>query len=158
MLDTFQGLPVHTLVVHATVVILPIAAVLVALAAILPRFRTWAGPVPALAAVLSLVLVPISTMSGENLYDRLKQFGGEQPLIEDHQELAELLIWIVIPFAILAVLGYLLHRRGAGQAVLMTVSVLSVVAAGAVAVDVALIGHAGSKAVWSDTVKNTDEP
>jgi hypothetical protein len=156
MLDTFQGLPVHALVVHATVVVLPLAAVSVALAAILPRFRAWAGPLPAIAAVISLVLVPISTMSGENLYDRIKQFGGEQPLIEDHERLAEMLIWIVIPFAVLAVLGYVLHRRGAGKAVLLTVSVLSVVAAGAVAVDVALIGHAGSKAVWSDTVNNTE--
>lgn len=156
MLDTFQDLPVHALVVHATVVLLPLAAVSVALAAILPRFRTWAGPLPAIAAVVSVVLVPISTMSGQNFYDRLKQFNPDQPLIEDHKELAELLIYIVIPFAILAVAGYVLHRRDASKALLTTVSVLSVVAAGAVAVDVALIGHAGSKAAWSDTVKNTE--
>ncbi len=61
MLDTVFGLPMHPLIVHATVVIVPTAALLVALAAIYPRFRGWAGPVPALAALLSCVLVPLST-------------------------------------------------------------------------------------------------
>jgi len=154
MLDTFQGLPVHAIVVHATVVVLPLSAVMVALAAVYPRFREWAGPLPAISAVVSLVLVPISTQSGEKLYDRFKQFG-DQPLIEDHEELAELLIWIVIPFAILAVAGYLLRRRNASRSVLAAVSVLSVIAAGAVAVDVALIGHAGSKAVYKSTIDSS---
>jgi len=162
MFDTFQGLPVHTLVVHATVVILPLAAIAVVLAALVPRFREWAGPLPAIAAVFSLVLVPISTASGDELYDRLnnqaREFGGTlDPLITDHKQLGELLIWLVIPFAVLAVAGYVLHRRGAAKPVLLAVSVLSVVAAGAVATDVALIGHAGSKAVWKPIIDSQNQ-
>ena len=42
MLDTIFGLPVHPLVVHATTVIVPSAAVAVLLAAVWPRFRRWA--------------------------------------------------------------------------------------------------------------------
>ena len=53
MLDTIFGLPLHPLIVHATVVIVPTATLLVALAAILPKFRAWAGPVPALTALAS---------------------------------------------------------------------------------------------------------
>lgn len=150
MLDRFQDLPVHPLLVHATVVILPLAAVLVIVASVYPRFRAWAGPMPAIAAVISVILVPLSTSSGEQYYDRIKRAtGGEVPLIEDHEELAELLIYLVIPFAILAVIGYLLHRRGGSKALVAVVSTLSVIAAVAVAVDVALIGHAGAKSVYA---------
>ena len=46
MLDTIAGLPIHPLIVHATVVIVPAAALAVALAALVPRFRRWAGIVP----------------------------------------------------------------------------------------------------------------
>jgi len=155
MLDTFQGLPVHTLVVHATVVVVPAAALMVGLAAVLPRFRLWIGPGAMITALVSVVLVQLSSMSGDKLYDRLKQFSTDQPLIEDHEKLAGLLIFLVVPLALLAVAAFVLPRRGAKHGVLVTVSVLSVLFAGAVVVDVALIGHAGAKAVWSDTIKNT---
>ena len=107
MLDTIFGLPLHPLIVHATVVLVPTTTLLVALAAIYPRFRSWIGPVPALAALLSVVLVPLSTGSGEELEGRV----GDSHLIEEHAELADTLIWLVIPLALVAVVGYWLHRR-----------------------------------------------
>ena len=150
MLDTIFGLPMHPLIVHATVVIVPTATFLVALAALYPRFRAWAGPVPALAALLSCVLVPLSTGSGEALQERVR----ETSLVEDHQEIAGTLIWFVIPLAVVAVLGYWMQRRAtagnaAGKGLVATVAVASVVLAGATLVDVALIGHSGAKASWS---------
>lgn len=39
MLDTIFGLPIHPLLVHATVVIVPLAAVLVLLTALWPAAR-----------------------------------------------------------------------------------------------------------------------
>jgi len=150
VLDTIFGLPMHPLIVHATVVIVPTATFLVALAALYPRFRAWAGPVPALAALLSCVLVPLSTGSGEALQERVR----ETSLVEDHQEIAGTLIWFVIPLAVVAVLGYWMQRRAtagnaAGKGLVATVAVASVVLAGATLVDVALIGHSGAKASWS---------
>jgi hypothetical protein len=152
VLDTIFGLPLHPLIVHATVVIVPTATLLVALAAILPKFRAWAGPVPALTALASCVLVPLSTGSGEELQHRV----GETKLIEDHAELADTLIWFVIPLAAIAVAAYWLQRRGnAGRGLVATLSVVAVVLSGATLVDVALIGHSGAKASWS---KVTDQP
>jgi hypothetical protein len=156
VLDTIFGLPMHPLIVHATVVLVPTAALLVAVAAVYPRFRSWIGPVPALAALLACVLVPLSTGSGEELEGRVV----ETSLIEDHAELGETLLWLVLPLAAAAVIGYLLHRRaaagrGAGKAVLATVAVASLVLSGATLVDVALIGHSGAKASWSNV---TDAP
>lgn len=152
MLDTIFGLPMHPLIVHATVVIVPSAALLVAVAALYPRFRTWIGPVPALAALVSCVLVPLSTGSGEELEHRV----GDSSLVEKHADLAETLIWFVIPLAAVAVVGYWLHRRGtAGKGLVALVAVAAVVLSGATLVDVGLIGHSGAKASWS---KVTDRP
>lgn len=152
MLDTIFGLPMHPLIVHATVVIVPTAALLVALAATIPRFRSWIGPVPALTALVACVLVPLSTGSGEELQHRV----GESSLVQRHADLAETLIWFVIPLAAVAVAGYWLHRRGsAGRALVVTVAVAAVALAGATLVDVGLIGHSGAKASWSSV---TNQP
>ncbi|MGY2876681.1 putative membrane protein [Marmoricola sp. URHA0025 HA25] len=158
MLDTIFGLPMHPLIVHATVVIVPAAALLVALAAVYPRFRTWIGPVPVLAALLSCVLVPLSTGSGEELQHRV----GETSLVQKHADLAETLIWFVIPLAVIALVGYWLQRRGAdgsgttaGKGLAATVAVAAVLLSGATLVDVGIIGHSGAKASWS---KVTDQP
>lgn len=146
MLDTILGLPMHPLIVHATVVIVPITTLLVALAAVYPRFRAWIGPVPALAALLSCILVPLSTGSGEELEGRV----GDSSLVEKHAELAGTLIWFVIPLAAVTVVGYWLHRRGsAGKVLVVVVAVAAVVLSGATLVDVGLIGHSGAKASWS---------
>lgn len=153
MLDTFRGLPVHALIVHATVVTLPTAALLVALAAVHPRFRRWIGPVPAIAAVVAVILVPLTTASGNNLMktrDPGPSCAGLHQAIAHHKELAGWLIWLVLLLAVLAIVGYLLHRRGnASKGVVLVVAVLSVLSAGAVAFQVARVGEAGAKAVWT---------
>ena len=152
MLDTIFGLPLHPLIVHATVVLVPTATFLVALAAVYPRFRNWVGPVPALAALVSCVLVPLSTGSGEELEHRV----GDTALVEKHAELADTLIWFVIPLTLFAVAGYWMHRRAtagraAGKGLVAVVAAGAVLLSGATLVDVALIGHSGAKAAWSST-------
>jgi len=158
MLDTFQGLPVHALIVHATVVVVPLAALLVALAAVHPGFRGWIGWLAPATAVASVVLVQLTAMSGRQFYDRLKRVGAISPDIQHHKNLAGVLIWFVIALAVVAVAGYLLHRKeGVSRLVLGVVTVLAVASAGAVAVDVALIGHAGAKASWKSIVDGTNQ-
>jgi hypothetical protein len=149
VLDTIFGLPMHPLIVHATVVLVPAAALLVAVAAVYPRFRAWVGPVPPLAALVSCVLVPLSTGSGEQLEQRV----ADSSLVQKHADLAGTLIWYVIPLAVFAVVGYWLGRRGtAAKGLVLTVAVVSVALAGATLVDVGLIGHSGAKASWSTVV------
>jgi hypothetical protein len=155
VLDTIFGLPMHPLIVHATVVIVPTAALLVAVAAIYPRFRAWVGPVPALAALLSCLLVPLSTGSGEELEHRV----GETSLVQKHADLAGTLIWFVIPLAVVAVVGYWLHRSPAtAKALVPAVAIGAVLLSGATLVDVALIGHSGAKASWSKVVSHPASP
>ena len=76
--ETVFGLPVHPLVVHATVVLVPLTALVLLLAVLLPRFRAWAGWLPLGLAVVSTALAPISTSSGENLEHQLGETSADR--------------------------------------------------------------------------------
>jgi hypothetical protein len=180
--DTIFGLPVHPLVVHATVVIVPTAAVAVALAAGWPRFRRWAGFFPLLLSAVAVVLVPISTSSGE----ALEQHVGHGALIEEHAHLADGLLlpvlilavaalalyWVQLKEAVLAGapaggLGTAAEARlatvanrvgGPGRPATVVLAVVMLIAVGAAAgtlVQVARIGHSGAKAAWSGVATST---
>ena len=151
MFDTFFGLPAHPLIVHATVVIVPAAAVAVALAGAWPRFRRSAGSGPLALAVVAVAPTPISTSSGETFE---RQIGGSS-LIDEHSQRADLLIWWVIPLALLSAAVYWLFSFRGGQTshhsnkVLTGVLlVLPVLVALGTLVQVVLIGHSGAKAVY----------
>ncbi len=149
MLDTIFGIPIHPLIVHATVVTVPAAAIAVLLYAVWPRFRAWAGWGPLALAVASVVLAPLSTSSGEALEHRV----GESSLVREHAELGEMLIWWVVPLALLAAVLYWWHRRpreqrsSTGRA--LVVAALPVVVAAGTLVQVVLIGHSGAESAWS---------
>jgi hypothetical protein len=151
VLDTVFGLPVHPLIVHATVVIVPTAALAVALYAGWPRFRAWARWGPLALAAAAVVLTPLSTSSGESLEHRV----GGSPAIEEHAQLADLLIWWVVPLAVLAAALFWWHRAArparSPRSLALVAAVLPVVVAAGTLVQVVLIGHSGASAAWSDT-------
>jgi hypothetical protein len=113
MLDTVFGLPVHPLIVHATTVIVPAAAIAVLLAAVWPRFRRWARWLPLGLAVAAVVLTPLSTESGESLEHRVEHSA----LIEQHSELADgLLPWVLGLLAAAALLALVMRRERSAAA------------------------------------------
>jgi hypothetical protein len=153
VLDTIFGLPTHPLIVHATVVFVPMAAAAVFLSAVWPRFRAWAGWGPLLVSVVAVVLTPLSTSSGESFEHQL---GGSR-LIDEHSHLADLLIWWVVPLAVLAAALYWLHsfrggqpQRAGNRVLSIALLVLPVIVAVGTLVQVVLIGHSGAKAAWHD--------
>jgi phosphoglycerol transferase MdoB-like AlkP superfamily enzyme len=156
MLDTISGLPWHPLIVHATEVIVPAAALAVALAGLWPRFRRWAALLPLGLSVVALVLVPMSTQSGE----ALEKHVAESSLIETHSELADgLLPWV---FALVVVAAVLLwwnwnERKAAAPRapkwVAVVLAVAAVLAATGTTVQAVLVGHSGATAVWSQVAK-----
>jgi uncharacterized membrane protein len=164
MVDTVFGLPLHPLVVHATVVVLPIAAITVAVAAVWPRFRRIAGPAPLLLSVISLMLVPVAVASGRSLADRVERTG----LLGTHEELGEgLLPWVVVLTVGAAGLYWWSRReRRDGQpdrsrlsrAVAAAVALVALVGATGTAVQVVRVGHSGTEAVWSDVALVPHEP
>jgi len=150
MFDTIFGLPLHPLVVHATEVVVPTAALVVLLAAAWPRFRRWARFLPLGLALAALILVPISTQTGETLEARV----GGSALIQTHADLAEgLLPWTI---ALVVVAGVMLWRSYADRAPNRTPKWVTIVVIAAAAVSstgtvvqAIRIGHSGATAVWS---------
>ncbi|TKV58413.1 hypothetical protein FDO65_12645 [Nakamurella flava] len=157
MFDTFFGLPLHPLVVHATVVAVPATAAALLLTALWPRFRRWAGWGPLALAVGTLGLVPLSTESGEKLEKRL----GHSDLIRQHAEYADgLLPWAA--GAVLVALGLWWWRQSERPEpgrfgplpcwAPVILRVAAVVVAAGITVQVILIGHSGAEAAWNGVV------
>jgi hypothetical protein len=157
---TLFGLPAHALVVHATVVLVPLAALLLGLGALWPRVRRALGPLPALTGVGALVLVPITTSTGRTLKARL---GFDNALIERHAALANgLLPWVAglcaAGLLMLVVDGWRptawatptpVRVAAPTRAVRLILSLALLALAVVVIVEVARIGHAGAEAVWN---------
>ncbi|MEO6472076.1 MAG: DUF2231 domain-containing protein [Aeromicrobium sp.] len=152
MFNTIFGLPMHPLVVHATVVVVPTAAVCVALSALWPRFRAWANYLPLGLSLLALILVPVSTSSGESLEHNLPHTA----LIERHADLAEgLLVWVIV-VAVAAALMLAYDRFGqnddkspAPRWIATGIIAISLVSSIGTGVQVGRIGHSGAQAAWT---------
>ena len=152
MFDTVFGLPVHALVMHAVVVLLPLAALGVVAIAVVPRWRGRFGVLVVLVATAGLAAVPVATRSGGRLEDRLGATGIVARQINDHQRFGELVLWPTLAMWVLAVALVLMDRSRRSGGAVTTVAVLAVLAATGSAVLVTITGHLGSTAVWSCTV------
>ncbi|TCC08455.1 DUF2231 domain-containing protein [Kribbella soli] len=158
-MQTVNGLPAHVLLVHAIVVLLPLAAALLVLTALWPPARRrLAGP-NAILSVLVVVLVPITTSAGEWLESRV----SPNPLIHRHAELGDTAIYAAIGVAALAVILWWRQRESTGRTpakrtflapaskvFTAALTVVAVLVAGAAMYDVVRIGDSGAKASWSN--------
>jgi uncharacterized membrane protein YfcA len=160
MPETVFGLPTHAIVVHATVVLVPLSALVVLLHAFWPVARRRLGIVTPLLAGVALVLVPLSTESGESL----ERSVAQSELIERHAELADGMLPWAIGLFLVAVALWLLDRRrptapetDAGRArwVPIVAGVLAVVAVVGTVQQVVRVGHAGAEATWDGVVSSS---
>ncbi|MCC6496205.1 MAG: hypothetical protein IT193_08090 [Propionibacteriaceae bacterium] len=139
----FLGLPLHPLVVHAAVVLIPLAA-LGAIAVVLSgRARERFGWLTAAFAVAAAAAAVVARLSGEALAQSLP---GIAPVIATHQSFGELTPYPAVALAILLPGGLLI--RGRSRAAWLAAAVLSVIAALAGLALVALTGHSGATSVW----------
>ncbi len=151
-----NGVPLHPLVVHAAVVLVPLASLAV-FALLLPRWR-WLARWPALLlAVGAAVTVQVAKLTGQDLK---KTRGLDSPLIRNHEQWGGRLLLAMWVLAALTVLAFwaLPHvtrlsggsdRAGHVAALEKPLLVVLAVAAVAVLVLVVLTGDAGARAVWS---------
>ncbi len=136
------GLPIHPLVVHAAVVLVPLSA-LGALAVIVSaRLRERYGWLTVWFAVAAAGAAILAKFSGEALLASL----GVGRLVATHESYGELMPYPTVALALFLPAALLLHRRsGPGWWV---AAGLTAVAAVAGLVLVALTGHSGATAVW----------
>ncbi len=155
MFDLVNGLPVHPLVVHAIVVLLPLAVLGTIAIAVKPGWRLSYGPLVVASAVLATVLIPVATSSGEALEKHVGDPG-------DHAALGDQLIWFAVPLLVFSAAMVWLERRKAadkrpiGPSVLPALVVgMAVVAALATGVQVYRVGDSGARSAWGDQVSSS---
>lgn len=168
-LSTFNGMPIHPLLVHFVVALVPIAALILVLSLCWPAARRRIGIASPVVAFVTLVLVPLTTEAGEWLEDRTPS----DPLVEIHAELGEeLLVWSVGVFLVALAWWAIDQRRvqqwwakrtGSAQAqaprvLAIGLIVLGIALAVGSVVQVYRIGDSGAAAVWNDRVDTEATP
>ncbi|WP_406137207.1 hypothetical protein OH828_00345 [Streptomyces anulatus] len=163
-----NGIPAHPLLVHAVVVLVPLAALcLVACAVWPPVMRRFGLALPALA-LIALVFVPLTTNAGEWLEERVQ----ETPLLEKHAELGDgLLPWAAGVLVAAATVWFAYRHPSLSGSPSVTTDtaavarprtvvwvvavVLSVVVAVGAVVQVYRIGDSSAKSVWQGSFSTT---
>ena len=92
---------------HAIVVLLPLAALLLVLTAAWSTARHRFAGLNAALSLLVVALVPVTTSAGEWLEHRVT----ETALLRDHTELGDTAIWAAIPVALLALVIWWRQRE-----------------------------------------------
>ncbi|MBP1159084.1 MULTISPECIES: DUF2231 domain-containing protein [unclassified Rhodococcus (in: high G+C Gram-positive bacteria)] len=159
---TFNGLPIHPLLVHFVAVLVPISALLLLLAVCWPAARRRIGIVSPLVALVTLILVPLTTHAGEWLEHRTPR----DPLVQIHAELGDQLIYWSAGVFLVALGWWAIHhprfqawRAGRGgptggnatRIVATGLAVVAVALAVGSMVQVYRIGESGAAAVWGDS-------
>jgi hypothetical protein len=154
-LETLFGLPAHPLVVHAAVVLVPLAALGTVAIALWGRARRLGWIVVAFG-VAAFVFTLLAQGSGEDLEHKV----DESELVEEHAELGDTMPWFALPIALTAAGVMVVDRRRSrtdeasrpgwmGPAVIV-VSTAAVLASVVGTVRVAQVGHSGARATWQE--------
>ncbi len=150
----FNGLPLHPLVVHLVVVLVPVSALVAILFVARPGWQValrW--PLAALGAATAL-LTWLAAASGDKLKELVNAGGSTAKLIETHEMWAGRLqagAWVL---GALAVLTAVQHAKGIGPAIVGTILKVLLAIAAVVIVFLAFkTGDAGAQATWSGYIK-----
>lgn len=145
-----QGLPLHPLVIHAVVVLVPLAA----LGGIAISVFTWArkryGSLVVVGAFGAAVSTYVAQIAGQYLYNSREQ---NSPATTAHAQIGgQLLLWVILLFVgtVVVMLAQRLidQDKPRGRVALIIGAVITVAMAVISVVQVMRIGHAGSVAVW----------
>ncbi|NYI41443.1 DUF2231 domain-containing protein [Demequina lutea] len=159
---TFNGLPLHPLLVHAVVMLAPSASIAAILGTVWPAARRKLGIVTPILTLAAAASAAIAMQAGEYLHAHVT----DTKLIDAHIHGAQAVPpWMI--FMVAAVWGqwywfrYQAKRAAAGQAPALSallsrattwaLGALVIVASVGATTIIALVGDAGARAVWEST-------
>lgn len=159
--DTIFGLPVHALVVHAVVVLLPLTALAAIAMAVRADWSRRIGLVTTVAALVCTGAAYVAGKSGEALQSRI-----DTPLaktihaqIATHASVGRQVKYVAFALLVVVALLWWLDRRsrdgGRRTALAVVLAVVTALVAVGAIVWTVRAGDSGARAVWSTTVKNT---
>lgn len=156
-MSTFNGLPIHPMLVHFIVVLAPLTAILAILCAFWPAARRRLVWLVLVLAGITAAVTPVATEAGEWLEHHLEK----SELVEKHAEMGDTMVYFALALLVAAVLLVVGHVRAERDkpltAALSGVIAAFVLLAGiATTVQVFRIGHSGAEATWGDAL--TEQP
>ena len=150
--DLINGIPVHPLVVHAAVVLVPLTALGLIAMAIWPRFSARYGWLVVASGVVAAGSSFAAKESGEVLEGRVGEPGF------DHAELGDLMPIFAAVLLVAVVVLWLIDRSAPAEGpaprrgLRITVAIVGVLIALGNLLWVYRVGDSGAKSVWSGTV------
>lgn len=152
-LDTVGGLPVHALVVHAAVVLLPLTALGAVLISIKPAWSRRFGIIVVLIGLLAAVATVIAKESGERL-------AAHVGLPETHAMLGDRLPLFAALLFVLVLILWLKDRGIPGNrkrpAWVVALAAIVIVASCATVWWTFRVGDSGARAVWDPILQRAN--
>lgn len=155
LFDTIAGLPVHPLVVHAAVVLMPLSVIGLLLVVLFRGLRHRYASLVTLGTVVGAIALFVAEQSGESLLKRTS-------VSHEHTEMGELAAKVGLGVAALTVLWYVLQRMSRRRAAVdgvehqgvatTIVGALAALAGIGSVVAIVLAGHSGAQSAWADVV------
>lgn len=146
LFGTLGGLPLHPLVVHFAVVLIPLGALGLVVVSVVPRFRRTYLPLVIGTLGLGAIFAFVAKESGEFL----SMSQGEP---QQHVALGEVLFPASIGLVALSVTLWLFTRSERPVAHVRAVVAASVIGSVAVAALAFVVGHSGATATWGSSVE-----
>ena len=153
MFDLIAGLPVHILIVHLAVVLIPLSAIGAILIAARPKALRLFGAATVIGATVGVLASVIATLSGNQLAERV---GWP----ERHANYGEIFPFAALAFLLLLIVFWV-YARGVPlnrnrPLWLKVFGAVLIVAAIGISYFTVLTGYSGSKATWSEIVESTE--
>jgi hypothetical protein len=144
-LGMIAGLPLHPLLVHSAVVLVPLVAIGALVMSYLPSFSRRHGKLILILALVAQVSVFLAKLSGQAFSEILNKE------VEKHAELGEIAPFVTIPMVALIYFRWRMDRAGSSTgsvAIRRLTSVALVIASVVSLVMIFLVGHSGASSVW----------
>lgn len=153
-MSTFNGLPLHVLLVHFIVVLAPLTALLAIVCAVWPAARKRLIWLVAALSLITVVLTPLTTSAGEWLEHRV----GRSPVVHTHAELGDTMLYFSLALLVAVALLAFVHVRESQNHALKPIAVWLVTAfvvlvGVATTVQVYRIGDSGANATWREQMQ-----
>jgi hypothetical protein len=145
LFGSVAGLPLHPLVIHASIVLIPLVAIGALVMSYLPSFSRRYGKMILVIALFAQVSLFLAKVTGEAFEEILDKDMG------NHAELGEIAPFITLPMVALIYLRWRLDRSGAtvGSVWVRRLTSLALILASLASIAViVLVGHSGAESVW----------
>ena len=147
-----NGLPLHPLLVHSVIALVPLTAIAVVLHVLWPAARRRLGVVTPLLGLALMVATPVTVLAGRDLREQV----GPIPAVDRHAALGEAMIFWALGLLAASVLAYAWFRWRDRLRLSRTAALVLTAGIGVVSIGISIgglamlvvVGDSGARAVW----------